>query len=237
VDSFETKITSTSAYFGVRSVTRGAARLLGLPAPVALVLASLSGSIALETTKASFRNRVKEQEAKKKLSLSNGEKPRKSNSSIKKEETAPKNATSIQSLFKSIQSVISLREVEGDITKWVVFDLLLQATPRVIDGVEKSVLYFGIGSISAITGNFVKLLPTRDLQDKTIQINREKKLLVSYSQAALEGGVLFMTYALSGPIIQELVPSELNMQFFFNTLLTSAEQSVERGVLEIENSL
>ena len=91
VDSVETKVTSTSAYFGVRSVTRGFARLVGLPAPIALVLASLTGSIALETTKASFRSR------------SEDKKPQ--NSKTRDDE----------GLAKTMMSVISVREIVGDV--------------------------------------------------------------------------------------------------------------------------
>ena len=259
VDGVGTKITSTSAYFGVRSVTRGAARLLGLPAPVALILASLTGSLALESTKATFRTRDEEKLKAKEEKLDQEEKIRrlKSKFSLSRPtkvartrlaETAASKSTTVKTkptatreskedsqisrLLKSIKNVISIREVEGDITKWVVFDLLVQSMSTSAVGVERNVLYFAIGSISAIAGNFVKLLPTRDLQDKAIQVTREKSLLVSYSQAALEGGVLFATYAITGPLVVELVPKSLNMDFFFNTLLTSAEQTVEKSIVE-----
>lgn len=213
VDSVETKVTSTSAYFGVRSVTRGFARLVGLPAPIALVLASLTGSIALETTKASFRSR------------SEDKKPQ--NSKTRDDE----------GLAKTMMSVISVREIVGDVTKWIVFDLFVQAMPIAAIGVEKNLLYFALGSAAALTGNFVKLvLPSNRVSvwDQAVGglLKPDKSVLVSFSQAALEGGVLFMTYSFALYEAQELIPNQFNMNFFFNSLLTGAEQSIEQAIID-----
>jgi len=51
-DSLRTKVTSTSAFFGTRALIRASARLLGVPRPIAIVCASLVGSLVSETTKA-----------------------------------------------------------------------------------------------------------------------------------------------------------------------------------------
>lgn len=220
VDSVETKVTSTSAYFGVRSVTRGFARLVGLPAPIALVLASLTGSIALETTKASFRSRSEEKKASlDKMKLQN-----------------PKTRDD-EGLVKNMMSVISLREIAGDVTKWIVFDLFVQAMPIAAVGVEKNLLYFALGSVAALTGNFVKLvLPSNRVSvwDQAVGglLKPDKSVFVSYSQAALEGGVLFMTYSFALYEAQELIPNQFNMDFFFNSLLTGAEKSIEQAIID-----
>jgi len=239
VDSVQTKVTSTSAYFGVRSFTRGFARILGLPAPIALVLSSITGSIALETTKASFRTRNEEKlkssetktftttTTKKRKTLS---KNTQSTSTSDESNTATKNTA--EGILKSVRKVISLREVGGDVTKWVIFDLFLQVIPSSAVGSEKNLFYFAYGSLSAILGNFVKLIPSRNLEDKAIQNIREKSIVSSYSQAALEGGVLFLTYSYALYEAQELVPNQLNIDFFFNTMLSSVEESVENTILE-----
>jgi len=236
VDSVQTKVTSTSAYFGVRSFTRGFARILGLPAPIALVLSSISGSIALETTKASFRTRneekLKSSETKTTTNTKNKRNAlsKKSQSASDETNTATKNTT--KGILNTVRKVISLREVAGDVTKWVIFDLFLQVIPSSAVGTEKNLFYFGYGSLSAIMGNFVKLIPSRNLEDKAIQNIREKSIAASYSQAALEGGVLFLTYSYALYEAQELIPNQLNIDFFFNTMLSSVEESVENTILE-----
>jgi len=54
-DDDSTKVTSTAAYFGIRGLIRGSARILGIPRPLILITASLVASAAAESTK--FRDR------------------------------------------------------------------------------------------------------------------------------------------------------------------------------------
>ena len=50
-DDDSTKVTSTAAYFGIRGLIRGSARILGIPRPLILISASLVASAAAESTK------------------------------------------------------------------------------------------------------------------------------------------------------------------------------------------
>lgn len=56
IDSLKTKVTTTGAFFGTRGLIRVFGRVLGLPGPLIIVLASLFASIISEITKANGRN-------------------------------------------------------------------------------------------------------------------------------------------------------------------------------------
>lgn len=222
LDSVQTKVTSTSAYFGARSITRGVARIIGLPGPIALVLASLTGSIVSETAKATLRKRSETAAEKKAATAALTKIGRKSVRLKKAPASEPE-----QNLLQKARSVISLREVGADVTKWVVFDILSDSyVPDAFQGAAKNFVYFTLGSISALAGNFVKLLPSRNVKDKAIRNAREKSALVSYSQAAIEGGVLFLTYSFALFETMEIVPSDLNQDFIFSRVLIESEEAI-----------
>lgn len=192
VDSLRTKITSTSAFFGVRALLRTGLRLLGFPRPIALVLASLAGSLAFESTKASGRAVLND-----------------SNSTF----------------TESVNNLISLSEIAGDVVKWISFDVLSEAIPPV-EGAEKNAYFFGLGAVSALAGNFVK----ENLAGEADAKDEKKPAFVSYSQAAIEGGVLFLTYGVMLYQVMSLVPMDLDREFFFNSILEEGEKDVRQLV-------
>jgi len=229
LDSVQTKVTSTSAYFGARSITRGVARIIGLPGPIALVLASVTGSLVSETAKATLRKRSETAEktaAEKKLAAAEPSKTDRKSVRSKKVQVE-KVSEPEQNFLQKARSVISLREVGADVTKWVVFDILSDSyVPDAFQGASKNFVYFTLGSISALAGNFVKRLPSRNVNDKAIRNVREKSALVSYSQAAIEGGVLFTTYSFALFEAMEIVPSDLNQDFIFSKVLIEGEEAI-----------
>lgn len=198
VDSFRTKITSTSAYFGTRSVIRTVLRLLGFPRPIALILASVAGSYASESTKASGRMQGMD------------------------------GAATDNQKLKTFGNMISLSELSGDVTKWVLFDLVSELLPASYVGVEKNLAYFALGGVSAVGGNVVKELPLEAYgEDSAVRKINKKPPLVSYSQAFVEGGVLFLTYGVFLYATMTLVPSDFNRAFFFSSILEEGEKDVQ----------
>ena len=194
VDSLRTKVTSTSAFFGVRALLRGGFRLLGFPRPIALVLSSLLGSLASESTKASGRAAV-----------------------------ADSNSFNIKGL-------ISISEISADVTKWICFDLLSETSADLVgEGFEKNAYYFGLGALSALAGQLVKLLPIYG-EETFANTERTKPAFISFSQAAVEGGVLFLTYGIILFQVMSMVPSDLDRDFFFNSVLEEGEKDVRQLV-------
>lgn len=231
IDNVETKIVSTSSFFAVRSLARGVGRVLGLPTPVRLVLASLAGSLASGVAKEAGReiNRMRVgDQMRKETAVNKSKRKKKFNPQSKKK--VKENPESL-SVLENMRNSISLREVSGDVTKWVVFDLLTEAVPETLQGTMKNLVYFSLGSVSAVSANFVKLLPTRKLS-RNVDPNEDRTPLASYIQAAIEGGVLFLTYSFTLYAAMELIPSEINKDFMFNTLLLEGEESVQQTLLK-----
>ena len=195
-DTKITKLSVTSAFFGTRSIVRIASRFVGIPRPVAVLLASLFASVISELTKYLGRS---QDGAKVKAALLSEE-------------------------------IISWSEIAGDVSKWVAYDECkefidtdfdaLASNDAVFrnfrlngDGLEAAV-DLGIGALAAIVGSAVKDLSSK-VKDGT------SSLPLRYSQAALEGGILFSAYGIILKIVKATVPEKFNEELIFERVLES----------------
>jgi hypothetical protein len=151
--------------------------------------------------------------------------------------------------------IVSLPEVLGDVSKWMVFDALavnqdLAARTVALTGVELNVLYFLFGTTAAVTGKLVydlaeaaarrnatdtsaaevgaEVAPRRSTTSAREVRTRET---VRYGSAAVEGGVLFGTYEAALSAIQQDLPADWNKEFLFEELLEQLECVVRDAVV------
>lgn len=135
-DSLQTKVQTTSAFFGTRGLLRASGRVLGLPRPLTLVAASVLGSIASEATK-KFGRAVDEQ----------------------------KRSNSTQDSREPL-NILSGSEITGDVMKWLSYDLLFQATAAKVTYPWEVPLSFVSGGTAAVIGLLVyDLLERARLRD------------------------------------------------------------------------
>jgi len=220
VDNLQTKVSSTSAFFGVRGLVRGLGRVVGLPRPLSLVLSSLLASAFSEFTKNELRKlRINEMAAA-------GAPPGKlGNESVHKTEEK--------------EEVISFSEVAGDISKWLVFDLSVEYLPpqlAIAQGIQKNAIYFSVGAVSGISGlsvrDFFQHAKSKFGRENNKAANssdddKKKTAIVKYATAAIEGGVLFGMYACFFWIVSKTIPEQFGrQQFFFNQLVEKVEAAI-----------
>jgi hypothetical protein len=151
--------------------------------------------------------------------------------------------------------IVSLPEVLGDVSKWMVFDALavnqdLAARTVALTGVELNVLYFLFGTTAAVSGKLVydlveaaarrnatdtsaaevgaEVAPRRSTTSAREVRTRET---VRYGSAAVEGGVLFGTYEAALSAIQQDLPADWNKEFLFEELLEQLECVVRDAVV------
>lgn len=186
-DTAITKVLTTGSFFGTRGIARAGFQLLGLPRPVATLLSSLFASFVSEEAK--FLSR---KNAESGLSNSSSSSP------------------------TSFNETLSFREISSDVSKWLVFDGLIETDPT---SFLNDARYFFYGSISAVIAFFVKapLKVNRAKDDE--KENYSKKLV----KTALEGGVLFLSYEKFLDFFGKVVPKDLNMRFLFNSVIEDLE--------------
>jgi hypothetical protein len=182
-DTTITKVLTTGSFFGSRGIARAGFQLLGLPRPVAILLSSLFASFVSEEAK--FLSR-------------------------KSAESALSNSSS--SSPASFNETLSFREIYSDVSKWLVFDTLIETDP--IFSLNDA-RYFVYGSVSAVIALFVK-------GDKTKDDNKES-YSVKLVKTGLEGGVLFLSYEEFLNFLGKVVPKDLNMRFLFNSVIEDLE--------------
>ena len=200
-DSQGTKVLTTAAFFGVRGFSRVISRLAGLPRPLALVLSSLLASFAAEKTKEE-RRKI---QGKEKISEEDEEED------------------------ESVKEIITAGEIIGDLTKWIAFDSFIEFVPETFtkDPGLKSLSFFAIGSVSAITGAAVRELisPRNDTQST----DEEKKKIVALKlgQASFEGGILFLIYKFVSDFLMVSLPEGFRIKFIFSQLMDEIEEEIE----------
>ena len=167
-----------------------------MPRPIAVLFASIFASVISELTKYLGRS---QDGAKVKAALLSGE-------------------------------IISWSEIIGDVSKWVAYDEFKEylstdyselATHDEIfrglgwngDGLEAAI-DFGIGAIAALIGCIVKDLPN-------ISNAISSGVSLRYSQAALEGGILFSAYGVILKIVKATIPERFNEELIFERVLDS----------------
>ncbi len=198
---------TTGAFFGSRSILRSFGRLLGLPRPIAIIVASVLSSVISECVK--FIGRIYQKN--KNLRLKND------------------NILSIDKDDEESKS-LSFNEISSDVSKWVIYDLLREfttqqkidvASPEIIKGIE----YFAYGAFASfIASYFVKY--------NNFKMNNSSRNVSSVVwKEVLEGGILFLFYEEFQKIFTSLDTINsikiLQQKFLFNELIEDIEQQIE----------
>jgi hypothetical protein len=230
-DSLNTKIAATTAFFGTRGLLSTAARILGLPKPVAFLASVVISAVVSELAKAAGRQ----------------------------------SDNAIKSIKSEIQVKLNVPEVAGDMTKWIVYDVLYHYDHHGPDMIDQSVMSFSYGATAAMAGvlmNFTvtalqlwyqRLLlaggtgtaardmtqhrPDADARPARVSKTRHTdKLLLSpqllrLGQASLEGGVMFLSFQTVLSMLAMTVPPKYNYKFAFNSFLEYMQSDLTtRGV-------
>ena len=198
---------TTGAFFGSRSILRSFGRLLGLPRPIAIIVASVLSSVISECVK--FIGRIYQKN--KNLRLKND------------------NILSIDKDDEESKS-LSFNEISSDVSKWVIYDLLREftiqqkidvASPEIIKGIE----YFAYGAFASfIASYFVKY-------NNFKIFNSSHNVSSVVWKEVLEGGILFLFYEEFQKIFTSLDTINsikiLQQKFLFNELIEDIEQQIE----------
>ena len=203
----------TGAFFGTRSVVAAIARVIGLPRPIAVVLASVLGSAVSEFTKVIGRiiseHRYSYIGGHFNLSSFN----------------------SIETVAYQLKSeTLAFPELAGDVSKWLFFDAALD--PQYIsttthNNILLQLIYlFTVGATAAMVGNAVKDFSTSS-KNSSSSIDYS-----NYGKAALEGGTLFSIYQVMSNRLQTIVPANFGGQeFLFEKFLNDIESTVVSSIV------
>lgn len=190
-DDDSTKVTSTAAYFGIRGLIRGSARILGIPRPLVLVTASLVASAAAESTKLRDR-RYK-----------------------------------VETGGEEVEDELSASELAGDIAKWICFDLTLESLPPEIAKTqnlfERYPLYFGVGSFSGSVGAAIRENIDHYSSERKTGQKAWVKTWEKVPKASVENGVLFLFYAITLNVLDQLLPEVLREELIFARFVDKLE--------------
>lgn len=215
-DNEKIKIITTGTYFGARGFIRGVAQLAGVPRPIARILASIGATAFSESAKVAARatEEAKETESIDVDDSSNKKKDRKKLSSLSspmKKESNNKTLYGIKTITKTKETeniteektekkpLISASEITGDVTKWVLYDLLLPTTKTMnaplIEMVGASA---EVGAVAGLGGKLISVLIERSEKKKVDDNESTKKTKSLNTQlifAVIEGATLFAAYA------------------------------------------
>lgn len=120
---------------------------------------------------------------------------------------------------------MSLPELAGDICKWMTYDnLVVNWTSDIACWTNNDMtsLHVLFGSLAAIAGRYVQDITPSNKDG--METDRADKSYVSYSQTALEGGVLFGTYRSTLSFLNSVVPDDWNKKFLFHSCLENIEK-------------
>ena len=193
-DTSFTKGVTTGAFFGARGVTRAGLQLLGLPRPFAILGSSVFASLVSEEAKF-----------------------------ISRKQSESKNASLIDQENPKVWSdILSPEEVAADITKWLIYDALVELTPQKSLPILSALQFFAFGSLAGTMGFFVKEPPKE--RNKAIEGNSgySYRLLKS----SLEGGILFLCFEGTLAGLNMVVPDRFNKEFLLMQLIDSLEKEV-----------
>ena len=165
--------------------------LLGVPRPIAILLSSLSASLISEEAK--FLSR--ERKEKSKLSEIDGDDKVSSNGDI-----------------------LTAGEIISDVSKWLIYDFLVESTQRESYPLLNAAQYFSFGSIAGTMSFFIKEPPR---ERKKIDKEKEQTYVENTLKASLEGGVLFLIFEFTLQILNEIIPDQYNKEFFLSQIIDS----------------
>ena len=194
---------STGTFFGARGLIRGAAQLAGIPRPIARVLASIGATAFSESAKVAQRavntdldDITELNNNDKKLSLPEM-RQKKVYGSKKTKDNVITDVISEEKNKK--KSLISASEITGDVTKWVLYDLLLPF--RSFDDSPLSQMIVAsaeVGGVAGFGGKVISVLiekrEKKDDTSKNEQNKEDSKLTKQLIFAIIEGATLFAAY-------------------------------------------
>lgn len=227
-DTAITKISATSAFFGTRSLIRITARLAGIPRPIAILLATVFGSIVSELAK--FQGRSKD--------------------GISSDYLVWDEIISFPEIAGDVSKWIIYDAAKETITGEIPLSKLLLPQERgLYDLIEmyllqpysssifaEDVINFFLGVTAAIGGSVVKDVASavggensaKTPVQATVEANASKKDVgLRYSQSAIEGGILFLTYEIVLKLSKLVVPDSLNEVLIFDKVLDIVEEEIK----------
>ena len=132
---------STGTFFGGRALIRGAAQLAGIPRPIARIIASIGATAFSESAKVAARSTAENRDIDNDNNDNNDNSNRKKLPSIQLQSLIPnmkqKQGRNLYGLNTQVlnddkntninkkKPLITAAEVTGDVSKWVIYDLLL----------------------------------------------------------------------------------------------------------------
>eukprot|EP01031_Cornospumella_fuschlensis_P024225 gene24225-29295_t len=197
LDSLLTKITATGAFFGSRGIIIAASRILGLPRPLSLPVASVVASIISESTKAAGRYSQP---------LEPGQKA--------------------EPFSERLDAGEIIGDITKWLVFDFLDDrrLLFQNVDQDLDHIIASATY---GALSALAGALTRDLVLGLEKHLPASKSKPDVFIKSYYQSALEGAVLFGCYQSIVSALQFVAPQSLGIKFIFNNLLEDLEESLE----------
>ena len=182
--------TTTGTYFGVRSVVRSIGQILGIPRPIAAILAGFTASILSEEIKIVGRQKIQNDLIQNSIHSFKGEELIK----LKTKSTKKKG------------DLISFAEITQDLTKWVAYDLLSK-DDDVIRHPTDAAFY---GTLISYLVYEILVRQAAALKGKTIYSTEENFQIGSnLLKAGLEGGTLFASYESTITIFDNLLPRDI----------------------------
>ena len=98
------------------------------------------------------------------------------------------------------------------------FDSSIELIPDSLmtDNGLKSLSFFAIGSVSAVTGATVRGLISqkKEEEDPKSEEERKEERALRLGQASIEGGVLFLIYKLVSDVLVNVLPEGYNCEWY-----------------------
>ena len=217
---------STGTFFGTRGLIRGAAQLAGIPRPIARILASIGATAFSESAKVAQRAAITSEneddnenvlnnkdkksalplmsQLNKKVYGSNKAKDRVITNKAKvitnKAEVITNKEKIITSEDKNVKKpLISASEITGDVTKWVLYDLLLPFRSFEDSPLPQMIIASAeVGGVAGFGGKVISVLIEKaENKDDTSKngLNKiDNKLTRQLIFAIIEGATLFAAY-------------------------------------------
>lgn len=185
--------TTAGAYFGLRATVRNIAEILGIPRPIAAVIAGFTASILSEEIKLVGREIEDQiQETRKDVAL----------------QEIIESQDKLEFKEGSKKLSISIPELSQDLTKWVAYDLLM---PQ--DGTVFSASVCGAASGLIAHSIYEILLPTTKayfLRKEAFPPSEYLRIANRFLQAGLEAAALFTAYESTIIIFKYFIPPDLS---------------------------
>jgi hypothetical protein len=210
-DSFQTKVSTTGAYFGTRAAVRTLARIAGLPRPLALLCSSVVASLVSETTKSIART----------------------NRAVELDPSCPieEQGLRVSEISGDISKWLIFDFLEEKVRNVYSADG---------EFVELVLATFLVGCASAAAATSLKMfiemrnpVGKTGLAEGSSSSNGISFNGAQYAAAAGEGGVLFASFQIVLKVVMMIVPSDFNKNFMFNSFIKEIEQQLAPEVVSL----